>query len=154
MDYTAEQLARRNASKWTPVQAILAPLQFLTFLVCLVLVLRYLNTGSGFDAAHFVSLIKVVMMLAITITGMFWEHDVYGHYFLAKEFFWEDLVNGLSMIVHLAFVAAWLGGVAPHTQMLIMVAALSAYVINFVQFGYRGYRAMRQRRAMKAAASA
>ena len=49
--YTAEQRRRRDASPWTIVQAVLAPVQFLIFLVSLVLVLRYLVSGDGFAAA-------------------------------------------------------------------------------------------------------
>ena len=49
--YTEEQRRRRDASKWTLVQGILAPLQFLVFLVSLGLVLRYLATGEGLEAA-------------------------------------------------------------------------------------------------------
>ena len=49
--YTAAQRARRDATVWTLVQGILAPVQFLVFLVSLALVLRYLVTGSGLDAA-------------------------------------------------------------------------------------------------------
>ena len=45
--YTAEERRRRDASPWTVVQGVLAPLQFAVFLVSLVLVLRYLATGEG-----------------------------------------------------------------------------------------------------------
>ncbi|MFN3867900.1 MAG: 2-vinyl bacteriochlorophyllide hydratase, partial [Hyphomicrobiaceae bacterium] len=36
--YTPEQRARRDASPWTLVQGVLAPLQFLVFLASLALV--------------------------------------------------------------------------------------------------------------------
>ena len=45
--YTVEERARRDATRWTLVQGILAPLQFLVFLVSLALVLSYLATGEG-----------------------------------------------------------------------------------------------------------
>jgi 3-vinyl bacteriochlorophyllide hydratase len=38
--YTPEQRLRRDASPWTLVQGILAPLQFLVFLVSAALVLQ------------------------------------------------------------------------------------------------------------------
>ena len=38
--YTEDERRRRDASPWTMVQAILAPLQFVVFLVSLWLVLR------------------------------------------------------------------------------------------------------------------
>ena len=40
--YTPAERARRDASPWTLVQGILAPVQFLVFAISLVLVLRYL----------------------------------------------------------------------------------------------------------------
>ncbi|MEM9170863.1 MAG: 2-vinyl bacteriochlorophyllide hydratase, partial [Pseudomonadota bacterium] len=51
MLYTDEQRRRRDETVWTLVQAVLAPLQFLVFLISLGLVLRYLATGDGYLAA-------------------------------------------------------------------------------------------------------
>ena len=48
--YTAEERRRRDASPWTLVQGVLAPVQFAVFLVSLCLVLRYLATGEGLAA--------------------------------------------------------------------------------------------------------
>ena len=45
--YTAEEKRRRDATPWTLVQGVLAPLQFLVFLISLGLVARYLATGEG-----------------------------------------------------------------------------------------------------------
>src|SRR4051794_40594875 len=49
--YTRDERARRDASRWTLVQGVLAPLQFLIFAISLGLVLRYLATGDGHAAA-------------------------------------------------------------------------------------------------------
>lgn len=146
MQYTPEQIARRQASRWTKVQAVTAPLQFIAFLVSVALVLRYLYTGDGYVAAHAASLVKVALMIFITVTGMLWEKDVYGKYFLAPEFFWEDLVNGISLLFHLAFLGAWLIGASEHTVMLVMGMALATYVVNFAQFAWRGVQSAKQRR--------
>ena len=45
--YAPAERRRRDASPWTLVQGVLAPVQFLVFLVSLGLVLRYLATGEG-----------------------------------------------------------------------------------------------------------
>ena len=45
--YTPDERARRDATRWTLVQGMLAPLQFLVFLASLALVLRYLSTGEA-----------------------------------------------------------------------------------------------------------
>ena len=43
--YTNDERRRRDESPWTLVQGVLAPLQFLIFLVSTALVWRYLATG-------------------------------------------------------------------------------------------------------------
>ena len=149
MNYTPEQPKRRNAPIWTPVQGITAPLQFLAFIASAIFVVRYLLTGEGYVVAHVLSVIKVVLMIFMTVTGMLWEHDVYGKYFMAKEFFWEDFVNLISLIAHLAFIATWVFGLSETTQMIVMGVALLTYVVNFIQFGARGIRAAKQRRQAK-----
>lgn len=49
--YTEAERARRDASRWTLVQGVLAPLQFAVFLASAGLVLRYLGTGEGLTVA-------------------------------------------------------------------------------------------------------
>ena len=48
--YTAEERRRRDATAWTLVQGVLAPIQFLVFLVSLGLVLRYLAHRRGLSS--------------------------------------------------------------------------------------------------------
>ena len=45
--YTVEERRRRDTTRWTLVQALLAPAQFAVFLLSLCLVIRYLVTGEG-----------------------------------------------------------------------------------------------------------
>jgi len=104
--YTAEQRRRRDASRWTLVQGLLAPLQFLVFLVSLALVLRYLATGEGMVAATVSIVIKTLVLYLIMITGSIWEKDVFGKYLFAGPFFWEDVVSMLVLALHTAYLAA------------------------------------------------
>jgi 3-vinyl bacteriochlorophyllide hydratase len=67
--YTAEERKRRDESVWTLVQGVLAPLQFLVFLVSLVLVIRTLNTGEGAFAADMSIVVKTLVLYTIMITG-------------------------------------------------------------------------------------
>ena len=67
--YSEAERARRDATRWTTVQGILAPLQFFAFAVSLALVLRYLSTGQGYDAATASILVKTGFLYAIMITG-------------------------------------------------------------------------------------
>lgn len=150
--YTPEQLARRDSSIWTRVQAILAPTQFIAFLISFGLVVRYLSTGQGYEAANLSVLIKIALLWAITITGMIWEKEIFGHYFMAREFFWEDLGNLVAIITHnLYFVARALGW-SDNAVMTLMLLAYCTYLVNCAQFVYRGVQAGRQRRQMKAQA--
>jgi 3-vinyl bacteriochlorophyllide hydratase len=145
--YTPEQLRRREASRWTRVQIVLAPIQFLVFLVSFALVARYLATGEGYLAATISVWLKIVLIWVLTITGMFWEHDMFGHYFMAREFFWEDMGNLIALVTHnLYFVAQWLGA-DQRTVMWVMVFAYLTYLINAAQFVHRGIQSARFRRA-------
>ena len=148
--YTPEQLARREASPWTRVQIMLAPIQFLAFIISFILVVRYLMTGEGYTIATISVWVKIALIWALTITGMLWEKDMYDHYFMAKEFFWEDLGNLIAILTHNAyFVVQWLHW-DERSVMWVMVFAYITYLINAMQFILKGIRSVRQRRQLKA----
>ncbi|MEL7097468.1 MAG: 2-vinyl bacteriochlorophyllide hydratase [Pseudomonadota bacterium] len=132
--YTPDQRARRDATVWTLVQGVLAPVQFLVFLVSLGLVLRYLWTGLGYDAATWSIVFKTLILLTIMITGAIWEKIVFGQYLFAHAFFWEDVFSFAVIALHLTYVYALLAGLPPGTQMWIALAAYAAYVVNAIQF--------------------
>jgi 3-vinyl bacteriochlorophyllide hydratase len=133
--YTAEERRRRDASAWTTVQAILAPLQFLVFLVSLVLVLRYLATGEGLEAASWSIVFKTAVLYTIMVTGSIWEKEVFGRYLFAPAFYWEDVFSMLVLALHTAYLVVLFGDyLSPLGQMLIALAAYAAYVINATQF--------------------
>ena len=145
--YTPEQLERRDKSKWTIVQAVLAPIQFLAFIISFSLVIRYLLTGNGYTIANISVLIKISLLWLITITGMIWEKEVFGKWFLAPEFYWEDVGNAVAMIMHnLYFVARWLGW-SEQAVMTLMLIAYTTYLVNSAQFVLKGVRARKQRQA-------
>ena len=133
--YTGAQRARRDASVWTLVQGILAPVQFLVFLVSLGLVLRFLTTGAGYEAATLSILIKTGFLYLIMITGAIWEKIVFGQYLFAPAFFWEDVFSFAVIALHTAYVwALFQGSMAPDALMALALAAYAAYVINAGQF--------------------
>lgn len=145
--YTAEQLQKRDSSKWTLVQAVLAPIQFLAFVISFSLVARYLLTGEGYTIANISVLIKITLLWLITITGMFWEKEIFGKWFLAPEFFWEDVGNAVAMIMHnLYFYARWQDWSQQATMTLMLIAYI-AYLFNMAQFVVKGVRARKQRQA-------
>ena len=133
--YTAEQRVRRDRSGWTLVQGVLAPLQFAVFLVSLGLVLRFLATGAGEQAAVISVVVKTLVLYTIMITGSIWEKVVFGKYLFADAFFWEDVFSMLVLALHTAYLAAlFLGLLGPHGLMLLALAAYAAYLINATQF--------------------
>ncbi|MDR7036336.1 3-vinyl bacteriochlorophyllide hydratase [Methylobacterium sp. BE186] len=133
--YTPAERARRDASPWTLVQGILAPLQFLVFLVSLALVLRTLSTGEGEAAANLSVVAKTLVLYAIMVTGSIWEKAVFGRYLFAPAFFWEDVVSMLVLALHTAYLAALGLGLLPlQGLMWLALAAYAAYAVNAAQF--------------------
>ncbi|MEY3990396.1 MAG: hypothetical protein RI985_1477 [Chloroflexota bacterium] len=147
--YTAEQLARRNSSRWTTVQGILAPIQFVVFIISAILVYQAWQTKQGYDIANASIILKISLLWAITITGMIWEKEIFGHYFLAKEFYWEDIGNLVAILTHnVYFLVRWLGW-SDDAIMATMLFAYATYLINSAQFIRRGIMAAQQRRLAK-----
>ncbi|MBY0438879.1 MAG: 2-vinyl bacteriochlorophyllide hydratase [Burkholderiales bacterium] len=133
--YTPEERRRRDASPWTLVQGILAPVQFVVFLVSLGLVLRYLANGQGYDVAVVSIVVKTLTLYAIMITGAIWEKDVFGVYLFARPFYWEDVFSMAVLALHTAYLFALAtGALAPRELMLLALAAYATYVINAGQF--------------------
>jgi 3-vinyl bacteriochlorophyllide hydratase len=133
--YSKEERIRRDSSHWTLVQGVLAPIQFLVFLVSAALVLRFLVTGTGFEAATMSVVIKTLVLYTIMITGCLWEHAIFGRYLFAPAFFWEDFVSMFVLALHSAYLAALLfGSLHARYQMYIALLAYSAYLLNATQF--------------------
>jgi 3-vinyl bacteriochlorophyllide hydratase len=133
--YTVEQRATRNRSKWTLVQGVLAPLQFLVFLISLALIVRFLWTGQGETAATVSILIKTALLCLIMLTGAIWEREVFGQYLFAKPFFWEDVVSLFVVLFHTLYVVALIYGVLDANGLMwLALLAYLLYTINALQF--------------------
>ena len=142
--YTADQRRRRDASRWTMVQGVLAPLQFAVFLISLTLVMRYLASGQGIGIATASVVVKTLVLYIIMITGAIWERDVFGRYLFAPAFFWEDVVSMLVLGLHTTYlIALFSGAVDAERQMWLALAAYASYLINATQFVLK-LRAARQ----------
>lgn len=133
--YTDAERIRRDGTKWTLVQGVLAPLQFLVFLVSVALVIRYLVTGAGYDAATFSIVVKTMVLLVIMVTGAIWEKVVFGQYLFAPAFFWEDVFSFGVIALHLLYIYALFADLwSADVLMYVALAAYAAYVINAGQF--------------------
>lgn len=133
--YTPEQRVKRDATVWTLVQGVLAPVQFLVCLVSAVLVIRFLMTGEGLWAANASVLVKTVILLTIMVTGSIWEKVVFDEWLFAAPFFWEDVVSMGVIALHLLYVASLFGGwMSPQGLMAVALTAYAAYIVNAIQF--------------------
>jgi 3-vinyl bacteriochlorophyllide hydratase len=133
--YSPEERRRRDASPWTWVQGLLAPVQFIACAVSVVLVLRYLATGDGLFAASVSFVVKTALLYLIMVTGSVWEKVVFGKWLFAPAFFWEDVVSMLVLALHTAcLVAMATGWLDARAQMLLALAAYAAYAVNATQF--------------------
>ena len=133
--YTPDERLRRDATRWTLVQGLLAPIQFFVFLVSVVLVLRYFQTGEGETEATISIVIKTILLYTIMITGCIWEKVVFGRYLFAQSFFWEDVFSMLVLALHTAYLfALFSGSLSVKEQMLLALAAYATYIINAIQF--------------------
>ena len=133
--YTPEERARRDATRWTLVQGLLAPLQFVVFLASLGLIVRYLATGEGWAVAAASVVAKTLVLYLIMVTGAIWEKVVFGQYLLAPAFYWEDMFSFAVIALHTAYIFGLLSGaLSPESLMFLALAAYGTYVINAAQF--------------------
>lgn len=133
--YTEDERARRDATRWTLVQGLLAPAQFVAFAVSVVLVIRFLMTGDGYTAATVSIIVKTGFLYVIMVTGAIWEKVVFGQYLFAPAFFWEDVFSFAVIALHTAYLwALWTGALTPTEQMFLALAAYATYVVNAGQF--------------------
>jgi 3-vinyl bacteriochlorophyllide hydratase len=148
--YTPAERRRRDETVWTLVQGILAPLQFLVFLVSLGLVLRTLFSGEGAFAADASIVVKTLVLYTIMVTGAIWEKVVFGRYLFAPAFFWEDVFSMLVLALHTIYLVMLFGGIGTIEQrMFIALAAYATYVVNAAQFIWKLRAARLQAAAMR-----
>jgi 3-vinyl bacteriochlorophyllide hydratase len=148
--YTPEQRVKRDATRWTLVQGLLAPVQFLVFLVSLYLVLNSLKTGENTDWALASVVLKTLVLYAIMITGCIWEKVVFGKYLFAHAFFWEDVVSMVVLALHTAYLWVWWqGSWSANDQLVLALAAYITYGVNAAQY----IRKLRMARLQKSSVS-
>lgn len=132
--YTPEQRARRDATRWTLVQGILAPVQFAVFAWSLTMVVRFLATGEGLWWTNASILVKTVLLFTIMVTGSIWEKVVFDVWLFAEPFFWEDVFSFLVIFFHCWYLYGLFTGMDPRSLMSVTLAAYAAYVVNATQW--------------------
>lgn len=133
--YSTEERKRRDESVWTLVQGVLAPIQFIVFLVSLALVVRTLLTSEGAWLADASIVLKTFVLYTIMVTGSIWEKVVFGKWLFAPAFFWEDVFSMLVLALHTAYLVMLVGGIGSlEARMGVALAGYAAYVVNAGQF--------------------
>jgi len=133
--YTPEERVRRDQSRWTVVQGVLAPLQFLVMLASALLLLRFLASGEGREAAEYSVVLKTLLLYLIMVTGSIWEKEVFGKWLFAGPFFWEDMVSMGVLALHTAYLGGLLFGLwSPTALAWLALVAYAAYAVNAIQF--------------------
>jgi 3-vinyl bacteriochlorophyllide hydratase len=136
------------------VQGVLAPVQFVAFLISVVLIFRFLATGEGYSAATISIVIKTALLYTIMVTGAIWERVVFGQYLFAEPFYWEDVVSMLVMALHTLYLICLFGGFgSPVVMIWIALAAYFSYLVNATQFLLKFRQARRTGHVVKAVAS-
>jgi 3-vinyl bacteriochlorophyllide hydratase len=136
--YTEEERRRRDETVWTLVQGVLAPVQFVVFLISLALIVVFLISGEMQGAAELSVVIKTLTLYAIMITGSIWEREVFGCYLFARPFFWEDVFSMLVLALHTAYLAAlFTEALTANQLMALALAAYATYVVNAGQFVWK-----------------
>ncbi|MFK7837187.1 MAG: 2-vinyl bacteriochlorophyllide hydratase [Sulfitobacter sp.] len=136
--YTPDQKKRRDTTRWTMVQGVLAPVQFLVFLISLGLVCRYLINGEGYAIASWSIVVKTGFLYLIMVTGAIWEKVVFGQWLFAPAFFWEDVFSFAVIALHTLYIyGLFWTGLPPMTLMVIALAAYAAYAVNAGQFVWK-----------------
>jgi 3-vinyl bacteriochlorophyllide hydratase len=143
---------RRKASIWTLIHPLFAIGQLLAFFVSVGLFVGYFLGAVPFHAVHVSVLVKIGLMVGAVLSGSFWERDVFGYWWFAPEFLFEDVMTLIVFITQLSYLAV----VAFHPQMMnvilgILAAAYLVYIANVAQYIHRTQRAKKETAAAEAA---
>ncbi|MDX2128114.1 MAG: 2-vinyl bacteriochlorophyllide hydratase [Chloroherpetonaceae bacterium] len=149
--YTPEQLRLRNASIWTKIQIILAPIQFFVFLGGLVITyLYYIDQIHDFYWVTIGVAVKTLFFIILFVTGAFFEKEVFGEWVFSPEFYWEDVGSSIAMGIHfLYFILA----IFIHDREVLVWAAFAAYIsylLNALQYLIRIYLEKRNEKRLQA----
>ena len=79
--------------------------------------------------------VKTLTLYTIMITGAIWEHDVYGKWWFAHEFFIEDVMTANVFALHIAYLVAFYGFPADtRAYVAILCVAYCVYGLNVAQY--------------------
>ena len=129
---------RRRASIWTRIHPVFAIGQLGVFLMSAILLALYFFHVTSFAAVYLSVLVKIAFMLGAVVTGSLWEHDVFGAWWFAHEFFLEDVMTLNVFLLHIGFlVTSFVWSANMHAVLAMLLLAYGAYALNVVQYVVR-----------------
>ncbi len=135
--YTAEQLARRNASPLTRAMMMIGGVQLVILALSFYFVIRFLLSGQGWDASLITFWLNLILLVANTAIGVIWEKQFYNKYFLCPEFFWEDVGNAAALLAYTFFFLGLLLGWGRTGLAASMLFAGAVYAVNCAQWIFK-----------------
>ena len=141
----AAALARRKASVWTTIHPLFAIGQLLAFVVSVGLLLAYFAHGVPFHVVHVSVLVKIALMFGAVITGSLWERDVFGYFWFAPEFLFEDVMTLIVFITQMTYLAM----IYTHPDKMaivvgVLIFAHAVYLANVAQYIHRTQQLKKQ----------
>ncbi|MBD5605291.1 MAG: hypothetical protein IAI48_09400 [Candidatus Eremiobacteraeota bacterium] len=136
---------RRKASIWTTIHPLFAIGQLLVFFVSVGLFVAYLRGAVPFQFVHVSVLVKIALMVGAVITGSLWERDVFGYWWFAPEFLFEDVMTLIVFITQMTYLAM----VFTHPQLMgvilgVLIFAYTVYIANVAQYIHRTQTAKKE----------
>jgi 3-vinyl bacteriochlorophyllide hydratase len=132
--YTEDQRHRRDTTRWTLVQGILAPCSFSSSWSALAWSSDTWSAGR-LCAATWSVVIKTLVLYTIMITGAIWEKVVFGKYLFAPPSSGKTCSPCWCWrCTRPTWQRCFTGALGAKLQMLLALAAYVTYVINAAQF--------------------
>lgn len=133
--------ARRRASVWTSIHPIFAIGQLLAFVVSVVLLVLYFRGTVTFETVHQSVIFKIFLMLGAVVTGALWERDVYGHYWFAPEYLFEDTMTVIVLVLHVGYLLmAYTHADNLSSVIGMLLFAYAVYIANVAQYVWRNHQ--------------
>ena len=134
---TAEQLSRQNESPLARAMMIIGGVQLIILILNFYYVLRFLLTGHDWTGTLITFWINFALLWINTIIGIIWEKQFYNHYFMCREFFWEDVGNLAALLSYTFYFIGFWQKWSQNGLAASMLFASSVYFINFAQWIYK-----------------
>lgn len=124
---------RRDASIWTRIHPVFAIGQLGVFIVSVALLALYALHLAPFAAVYLSVLLKIGFMIGAIVTGSLWEHDVFGEWWFAEEFFVEDVMTVNVFLLHVGVIVMFFN--LPGQMGAVAGLLVFAYVIYSINVG-------------------